>query len=467
MKSKNRNRKQTLNSNDIGNKTPVLNTITVENPNYKVILPQDIKVGFQDLFGHKECRNELQNLLQFLKDPSLYHEFNVQPHTKYLLTGPAGIGKKTLVCAVAREANLPIIIIEPTFFCGDIDEFDDELLQLFTKAATLMAMHGNCVLLFKNIEYWMSEETDIAMFFVEKLLGYFKNLPALIAFATLGTGIVIPRVFLENHGFTKTIGLQGPDVNIRKEVLTHFLTSAPLEENLDLQKLAVDTFSMSIKDLKNFVRETKLYALKTQSEVITYRHFAEVLAETEFGYKNRTLTAEMRLSTARHEAGHVIADYFSDPANCKISKVDITPRAYYGGVTLFNIEEEKGSFFKEDLENEIISSFGGMAAEQIYYNSTSTGVSNDIEQATKVAIGYFKLYGMSKEFGPICLEEGTLSSPILDVEADKAIRDFLKEHYNKTVKILQEHFDVMEKLVNVLLEKEVLYREEILEILNS
>jgi len=442
------------------------NELIMNNSNYKVIHPENIKVGLEEIFGHKECKKELKSLLHFLKDPEKYYDFGVVPHTKYLIAGNYGIGKKTLVCAIAKEAELPVIIFEPTCFC-DMEVLDAYLEALCKEVSQLLENYPNCVLMFKNVEYWLSIENKNSIPSIERLKGFFKIFQEIIAFATLSQNIIIPHMFMDSEGFTKIINLEVPDVNTRKEALTYFLNGTKLEEGLDIHKLALDTYQMSIRDIKTIVKETKLYALKNDSEIITYKHFAEVLAESEFGYKDSIPNEEERLQIARHEAGHVIAGYFSDPKNYKVAKVDITPRSNYAGITQSHIDEERQVINQEEIEAQIVLAYGGMAAEEYYYNTTTTGCSNDIQVATKTAQNYFKVYGMSKEIGPVCLHPDIFSSPILDVETDKAIRAFLKKKYEETLDLILKHADTLEALTKVLLEKEVLYKEEIMAILTS
>jgi len=442
------------------------NELIMNNSNYKVIHPENIKVGLEEIFGHQECKKELKSLLHFLKDPQKYYNFGVVPHTKYLIAGDYGIGKKTLVCAIAKEAELPVIIVEPTCFCN-MEVLDAYLEALCKEVAQLLENYPNCVLMFKNVEYWLSMENENSIPSIERLKGFFKIFQEIIAFATLSQTIAIPHMFMDSEGFTKVIDLEVPDVNTRKEALTYFLNGTKLEEGLDIHKLALDTYQMSIRDIKTIVKETKLYALKNDSDTITYKHFSEVLAESEFGYKGSIPSEEERLVTARHEAGHVIAGYFSNPKNYKVAKVDITPRSFYAGITQSHIDEERNAYNREEIEARIVLYYGGMAAEEYYYNTTTTGCSNDIQIATQTAQNYFKVYGMSKEIGPVCLHPDIFSSPILDVESDKAIRAFLKKKYEETLDLILKHANTLEALTKVLLEKEVLYKEEIMAILTS
>lgn len=438
------------------------------NKNYALLSTDEIKIDFQDIFGHKECKNELRNLISFLENPEKYNNFGVRPHTRYLITGNLGVGKKTIICALAKTTGLPIIIVEPTFFYNIEAALENEVDNLFTEVENMISEGRNCILLFKEFQWFLSQESKFKMPCIEKLLGYFKLFPEVIMFATISSAsIEVPQVLLETPGFTKTVALEVPDINIRKEIFAFFLQNIPVSEKLDIHKLALDTHQMTVSDIKKLIQDTKLMTLKKQAEVIEYEHFSEALSESEFGHQNQALSEEERLCTARHESGHVIAGYFSDPEGYKISKVDVTPRSIYAGITITNVNEDKLTFFKDDIKKRIIHCLGGMAAEEFYYNSTSIGVSADLMDATSSAVSYVKYFGMSKMLGPVCLDEAILNSPILHDEADREIQQLLKELYNKTFKIIIKHSDKLEKLSQALMEKEVLFREEILEILKS
>jgi len=437
------------------------------NKNYTLLLPDEIEIDFQDIFGHKECKNELRNLISFLENPEKYNDFGVRPHTRYLITGNLGVGKKTIICALAKTTGLPIIIVEPTFFYNIEAALENEVDNLFAEVEAMISEGMNCILLFKEFQWFLSQTSKLKMPCIEKLLGYFKLFPEVIMFATTSAGIEVPQVLLETPGFTKTVTLEVPDINIRKEIFTFFLQNIPVSEKLDIHKLALDTHQMTISDIKKLIQDTKLMTLKKHAEVIEYEHFSEALSESEFGHQNQALSEEERLCTARHEAGHVIAGYFSDPEGYKISKVDVTPRSIYAGITITNVNEDKLTFFQNDIKNRIIHCLGGMAAEEFYYDSTSIGVSGDLMDATNSAVSYVKYFGMSKKLGPVCLDEEVLNSPVLHDEADREVQQLLKELYSKTFKIIVKHSDKLEKLSQALMEKEVLFREEILEILKS
>lgn len=431
--------------------------------NFSIIHPEEIEIDFEHIIGHQECKRELSILLKYLENPTLYSQYNIMPYCKYMLIGSEGVGKTTLVKAIAKAVHFPIIVVEPSFFY-DTDKVLDEVDHLFER---VLECEENCIVLFKEIQYVDSMIPEVLQPFLEKLLSYFREMPELIAFATLSSSGEVHNFLTEKPAFNKIIQLYPPELKIREQILEDFLKDVPVDKELSIHRLALDTYQMTTGDIKNLVRNTILYSLQKENSTITYSDFVEVLAQTTFGYIRTKLDDKERLATARHEAGHVIAGYFSSPETYKVSKVEITPRSIYLGVTQETIDESKKSFFRKDIENRIISCLGGMASEEHYYKATTSGVANDLAQATSFAVELYKAFGMSKEIGPVYLlsEENPLD--ILNDLADLLIQDFLKDMYKKAKAIINEHADALEALTQALLDKEVVYSEEVSEILKK
>lgn len=440
-----------------------------ENSNFRIILPKDIQVGFDEFIGQKEAKKELSSLIHFLEDPKKYENYGVTPHCKYLFIGPDGIGKAALACSVAKAVNLPIIVVEPSLFFnaeGVLEEID----ELFYVIHLFLEKKQNCILLFKELQYLSALTPDASQPLLEKLLGHLRKLPELVAFATFSSSTYaeLHKLLIEKPAFDRIVTLLPPELNTREEILKVLLKDVPTADDINIHRLALDTFNMTAGDIKKLVRDAILLALQNGQENVVYSNFSEALSQTEFGYANDGILNEAeRLLTARHEAGHVIAGYFSSPDTYKVSKVEITPRSFYLGITQETANEEKRSFFKEDYEKKLITCFGGMASEYFYYKSTSSGVVADLEAATSLAISIHKLYGMSNEIGPICLLSGDYSFEILDKKADVLIQRYLKKMYIKTQEIIENHSDALDALTDALLQKEIIYSDEVMSILRN
>lgn len=441
---------------------------SVKNNNFKKLNPSEIKVGFDEIIGHNECKKDLGNILQFLEKPELYAQYGIIPYCKYLIIGDEGVGKSTLACSVAKKANVPIYVVEPSFFY-DTERVLDQIDILFEEIRQLQNDNCNCMLLFKNIEYFSGMPAEILHPILEKIVSYFREMPQLVAFATLSTMVSceISKSLLDPPAFSKLITLSFPEVKVREEILKFLLKEIPVEEGFDIHRLALETYQMGFGDIKNIVRDSILLFMCNKQDKLSYHNFAEALAQSNFGYAKNKLNEGERLATARHEAGHVVAGYYSAPDTYRISKVEITPRSFYAGITQETLDEEKVGYFKEELESKIIGIFGGMASEELYYNSTTTGVVNDLEQATGIAIAIFKQYGMSDKVGPICLVFESETFGKLNREADDEIQKFLKEMYDRAKELIKKYADALEALTNALLANEVLYSDEIMEILRK
>lgn len=439
------------------------------NNNYKIIFPEDVEIGFEDVIGHQECKKELSILLGFLQNATTYEKFKVFPYCKYLLIGKNGVGKSTLAASFAKSANIPLISVEPSFFY-DTKNLLDEVDRLFYVVNQINGEYGNCILLLKEIQYIITVLPEILQPLLEKMLGYFRSFPQLVAFATLTTGeetVEIPKFLIEKPAFNKIIQLMPPERSIREQIFKTLIKEIQIDGSFNVNRLALDTYGMTVGDIKRLVIDTRLLSLQNGHNKITYSDFAETLAQSTFGYVGSALDEKERLSTARHEAGHVIAGYFSSPDTYKISKVEITPRSIYLGITQETVDESKKSFFQTDLENKIITYLGGMASEEFYYGETSSGVSSDLEQATLIAIQIHKEFGMSKEIGPVCLISDSFEMGEIDKKADIVIQEYMKKMYAKTKSIIEQYEKALDDLTKALLDKEVVYSKEVIEILKK
>lgn len=430
--------------------------------NFRLLEPEEIEVNFDDIFGHEELRKSLGNLIGYLEHPEIYGKH--RPHLKYIFVGAAGIGKETLACAVAKKVGLPILVTEPSFFYNTgklLEELDDVFEKVYSQ-------ERNCILLIKNVEYLFSLEDKIRQPFIELLINYFREIPELAVFTTAAGSCEFPDQFVEEPAFTKVVALEVPELKVREEILKHFLEGMKVDETLDLHQLALDATDMPIGGIKHFIRDAFLIQIQNKEEKLSYKHFWEAMAQNGFGFANTSLDKFEKLATARHEAGHVIAGYFANPEEYKLSKVDITPRSRYCGITMETIDENKKSFFRKDYENQIISFLGGMAAEVHYYGSPSSGVQADLEQALVIAFNMVQAFGMSDKLGPICMiSDQEITLPTLDKCADMEISKIIKKCYKRSQKIIAENLAALEELTSALMEKEVLYGEEVMAILKK
>lgn len=435
---------------------------------FTVIPPEDIRYGFNDIFGLQKCKEELQNILHFLKNPDMYSERGVIPYCKYLLMGAEGVGKTTLASAVAKEANLPLVIVEPWFFCCK-DKECEIIEDLFILVDELCEQNSNCVLLFKAIEYTVEIPQEQFLPVMGRILWHLKNKPQLIAFATVTTGneMILSPSFIEKGAFTKTLILPEPELDVREKIVKFLLKDIPLKRGFDQHRVTHATFGLTFGEIKKLLNDAQLISLQNKNEKLTFADFSEALSRSELGNTRAKLSDEEKLSTARHEAGHVVAAYFASEGKNVATQVEINNREFSLGATSNPVDEKKKTYFKPDLEQQIISLFGGMASEEIFYGSTSTGVSQDLVQATAIAKNMYKVYGMSKVIGPIALSTDPPLVPTLDRIADEEIRRYLCELYHNTIEILLTQRSALEELSETLFAKEILHEPEIRKILEK
>lgn len=444
-------------------------TDMAQSNNFMVIRPEEIQVSFDEIIGHQECKKDLNTLLSYLKDPEQYKQYGVTPYCKYLISGPNGVGKSTLALSIAKSANLPVVCVEPSFFLNT-ETLLDEVDSLFLKVDSLLEEHSNCVLLLKEVQYIGALDSEIEQALIEKLLGYFREAPWLVAFATFEPceEAILHNLLVGKHAFSKIVELLPPELKVREQIINNLLQTFPVEDGLNVHRLALDTYQMTTGNIKKLLTDALLLALQNGRTAISYSDFSEALAQEEFGYANsRLINDEERLATARHEAGHVIAGYFADPKNYKVSKVEITPRSYYLGATYNETDLEKTTQYASNVKHHIISLYGGMASEHHYYQETSTGVSSDLAHATALAINYHKAYGMCQAIGPVCLSSEDFKLSGIEKNADFEIQNFLKSLYKQTQEIIRKHSAALDELTQALMDNEVLYSEGIMAILEK
>ena len=440
------------------------NSVHVPSNNFALIEPEEITIGFDELFGHEELKKDIENLAMYLRSPELYKEY--KPYFKYILVGASGIGKETFACAFAKKVNIPILVVESSFFYNT-QKLMEELDNVFNEIYFQMYSGRNCILLFKNLENLFTLEIKTSQPFIERLIGYFRDLPELVTFATVAETLKVPTPLCESPAFTKIVSIEVPELKTREKALIHFLEPLKVDKSLNIHQLAGETLNMYIGDIKQLVKSAFLIQRQNRADSLSYEHFAEAMAQTDFGFSKNQINDFEKIAIARHEAGHVVAGYFSNPQNYNVTKVDITPRAFYGGITLESPDETQQMFFKKDIESKIIMCFGGMAAEELFYGSPSSGIENDLEQATALAINMVKSWGMSELVGPVCLTSDDFSLTKIDTQADLEVRNILITSHSKAVALVKEKVDVLNKLTKELLEKEVLYKKEIMDILNQ
>lgn len=449
----------------------------------KAKLNQDSKekVVFADVAGLKEEKEELMEIVDFLKNPSKYIDIGARIPKGVLLVGPPGTGKTYLSRAVAGEAKVPFFSISGSDF---VEMFvgvgASRVRDLFEQAKK----NAPCIIFIDEIDAvgrkrgaglgggHDEREQTLNQLLVE-MDGFGKNEGVIVMSATNRPDI-LDKALLRPGRFDRTIYVGLPDVRERLEILKVHTKNKKLESDVDLENIAKTTTGFSPADLENLCNEAALLAARNNEAEISNEVFKEASIKVVAGpeKKSQVVIEKERVLTAYHESGHAIVSGFLED-NDKVHMITIIPRGRAGGFTAYLPQEDAKFMTKRQMQHKLISLLGGRAAEEVVLDDISTGASNDIERATKIAHAMVTKYGMSKRLGPMMyggddsevflgeeLGKNKQYSDKIAYEIDSEMRELIDEAYNKALNILNENIDLLHALANRLLEKETIGQEE-------
>ena len=449
----------------------------------KAKLNQDSKekVVFDDVAGLKEEKEELMEIVDFLKNPSKYIDIGARIPKGVLLVGPPGTGKTYLSRAVAGEAKVPFFSISGSDF---VEMFvgvgASRVRDLFEQAKK----NAPCIIFIDEIDAvgrkrgaglgggHDEREQTLNQLLVE-MDGFGKNEGVIVMSATNRPDI-LDKALLRPGRFDRTIYVGLPDVRERLEILKVHTKNKKLKPNVDLENIAKTTTGFSPADLENLCNEAALLAARNNEAEISNEVFKEASIKVVAGpeKKSQVVIEKERVLTAYHESGHAIVSEFLED-NDKVHMITIIPRGRAGGFTAYLPQEDAKFMTKRQMQHKLISLLGGRAAEEVVLDDISTGASNDIERATKIAHAMVTKYGMSKRLGPMMyggddsevflgeeLGKNKQYSDKIAYEIDSEMRELIDEAYNKALNILNENIDLLHALANRLLEKETIGQEE-------
>ena len=449
----------------------------------KAKLNQDSKekVVFADVAGLKEEKEELMEIVDFLKNPSKYIDIGARIPKGVLLVGPPGTGKTYLSRAVAGEAKVPFFSISGSDF---VEMFvgvgASRVRDLFEQAKK----NAPCIIFIDEIDAVGSKrgaglggghderEQTLNQLLVE-MDGFGKNEGVIVMSATNRPDI-LDKALLRPGRFDRTIYVGLPDVRERLEILKVHTKNKKLKSDVDLENIAKTTTGFSPADLENLCNEAALLAARNNEAEISNEVFKEASIKVVAGpeKKSQVVIEKERVLTAYHESGHAIVSRFLED-NDKVHMITIIPRGRAGGFTAYLPQEDAKFMTKRQMQHKLISLLGGRAAEEVVLDDISTGASNDIERATKIAHAMVTKYGMSKRLGPMMyggddsevflgeeLGKNKQYSDKIAYEIDSEMRELIDEAYNKALNILNENIDLLHALANRLLEKETIGQEE-------
>lgn len=449
----------------------------------KAKLNQDSKekVVFADVAGLKEEKEELMEIVDFLKNPSKYIDIGARIPKGVLLVGPPGTGKTYLSRAVAGEAKVPFFSISGSDF---VEMFvgvgASRVRDLFEQAKK----NAPCIIFIDEIDAvgrkrgaglgggHDEREQTLNQLLVE-MDGFGKNEGVIVMSATNRPDI-LDKALLRPGRFDRTIYVGLPDVRERLEILKVHTKNKKLKSDVDLENIAKTTTGFSPADLENLCNEAALLAARNNEAEISNEVFKEASIKVVAGpeKKSQVVIEKERVLTAYHESGHAIVSGFLED-NDKVHMITIIPRGRAGGFTAYLPQEDAKFMTKRQMQHKLISLLGGRAAEEVVLDDISNGASNDIERATKIAHAMVTKYGMSKRLGPMMyggddaevflgeeLGKNKQYSDKIAYEIDSEMRELIDEAYNKALNILNENIDLLHALANRLLEKETIGQEE-------
>lgn len=442
-------------------------------------------ITFKQVAGLKEEKEELMEIVEFLRSPQKYTRHGARIPKGVLLVGPPGTGKTYISKAVAGEAGVPFYSISGSDF---VEMFvgvgASRVRDMFKEAKK----NSPCIIFIDEIDAvgrrrgaglgggHDEREQTLNQLLVE-MDGFSTNEGIIIMAATNRPDILDPAL-LRPGRFDRQIQIGLPDVRERYEILKVHTKNKHLSAEVDLKDIAKTTSGFSPADLENITNEAALLAARYDKEEISPQIFDEATIRVVAGpeKKSKVVVEKERKLTAYHEAGHAIVTHFlefTDP----VHMITIIPRGSAGGFTSFIPEEDTSYMTKKQMFNEIVSFYGGRAAEELVLDDISTGASNDIERATKIAKAMVTTFGMSDELGPIMYgqSDGNVFlgrdygknqdySDKVALEIDEEVRKIIKSAYQKAKDLLNEHMDFLHDLAKELLEKETIRKEEFLEI---
>lgn len=433
------------------------------------------KVTFDDVAGADEEKQELEEIVDFLKNPGKYREIGARVPKGVLLVGPPGTGKTLLAKAVAGEVGAPFFSISGSdfveMFVGVGASRVRDLFEQAKKKTPSIIFIDEIDAVGRQRGAGLGGGHDEREQTLNQLLvemdGFTENDSIIVMAATNRRDILDPAL-LRPGRFDRQIVVNYPDIKGREEILKVHTRNKNIGPDVDLKTIAATTAGFTGADLENLLNEAALLAARANRRAITKADIEEATIKVVAGpeKKSKVVTPEEKKLTAYHESGHAITTYFCKSQD-KVHQVSIIPRGMAGGFTMHVPEKDRSFVSKTYMEEEIIVLLGGRVAEKLILDDISTGASNDIERATSVARNMVTRYGFSEKLGPILYghenqevflgrdySQGRNYSENVAAEIDGEIRELIETGYEKAKEILTEHGDLLERCAQYLMKHE-------------
>ena len=452
----------------------------------KMIAPEDIDVRFKDVAGCDEAKEELVEMVEFLKNPSKFQRLGGKIPKGALLTGEPGTGKTLLAKAVAGEAGVPYFSISGSDF---VEMFVGvgaaRVRDLFTQAKE----KAPCIIFIDEIDAVGrhrgagigggndEREQTLNQMLVE--MDGFKQNESVIVLAATNRSDVLDSALMRPGRFDRQVNVPLPDIKGRERILNVHMNNIPVSSDVNAETIARGTPGFSGAELANLVNEAALMAARGDKKLVDMIDFEKAKEKIMMGAerKSNALTDEQKKTTAYHEGGHAIVTLELKEGDVDpLHKVTIMPRGGALGVTMQLPTEDKVTYDKKYLENQIAILMGGRLAEEIILDQQTTGAGNDMERATSIARRMVCNWGMSDKLGPLTYDNATNGQPFgqggrssgnstvsekLAEQIDAEVRAIVERNYEKAKDILMQNKDKLHKLADALLEYETLDKEQI------
>ena len=453
--------------------------------NAKMYVEKETGVTFKDVAGQDEAKESLQEVVDFLHNPGKYTGVGAKLPKGALLVGPPGTGKTLLAKAVAGEAKVPFFSLSGSAFVEMYVGVGASRVRDLFKQAQQMAP---CIIFIDEIDAigksrdnqlgGNDEREQTLNQLLAEMDGFDTNKGLLLLAATNRPEILDPAL-LRPGRFDRRIIVERPDLKGRVEVLKVHAKDVRMDETVNLEEIALATSGAVGSDLANMINEAAINAVKHGRNAVSQKDLFEAVEVVLVGKekKDRIMSQEERRIVSYHEVGHALVSALQKDSE-PVQKITIVPRTMGAlGYVMQTPEEEKFLNTKKELEAMLVGMLGGRAAEEIVFDTVTTGASNDIEKATKIARSMITQYGMSEKFGLIGLE--SIQNRYLDgravmncgeataAEIDQEVMEMLKKAYDEAKRLLTEHREALDKIAAFLIEKETITGKEFMKIFHE
>ncbi len=462
------------------------NAMTFGKSNAKIYVQSSKGITFEDVAGQKEAKEALAEIVDFLHDPKKYADIGATCPKGALLVGPPGTGKTLLAKAVAGEASVPFFSISGSEFVEMfVGRGAAKVRDLFKQANE----KAPCIVFIDEIDtigkkrdgngFSGNDEREQTLNQLLTEMDGFDGQKGVVVLAATNRPESLDQALLRPGRFDRRIPVELPDLKGREAILKVHAKKVKMENNIDFNAIARSTSGASGAELANIINEAALRAVRNNRTLVNQSDLEESVEVVIAGYqrKDATISTREKLIVAYHEIGHALVAA-KQSHSAPVQKITIIPRT--SGALGYTMQVEEGEHYlmsKEEIQNKITTYTAGRAAEELIFQSITTGASNDIEQATKLARAMITRFGMSDEFDMVAFE--TVNNQYLSADTslacsnqtaariDDKVVELVKQSHQKALQILEENKDKLHELAKALYEKETITGDEFMEILNQ